>query len=84
MSIDWFRDLIICITGLVTTVVLIFIAVLFYSLYKRTKTILDAMQAGGVYHDDSQIDDLRIMRAHVEKPGRIHAQIMPLETTYAK
>jgi len=44
MSIDWFRDLIICISGLVVTGVLIFVAVLFYSLYRRTKTILDLMQ----------------------------------------
>ncbi len=45
MSIDWFRDLVICISGLVVTGVSIFIAVLFYSLYHRTKNILDSMQA---------------------------------------
>lgn len=48
MSISWFRDLIICITGLVTTGVLIFIAVLLYSLYRRTKTMLDSMQPKGI------------------------------------
>ena len=45
MSIDWVRDLIICIVGLVVAGVLIFIAVLSYSLYRRTKAILDSMQA---------------------------------------
>ena len=45
MSIDWFRDLIICISGLVAAGVLIFIAVLSYSLYRRTKAVLDSMLA---------------------------------------
>jgi len=45
MSIDWFRDLVICISGLVAAGVLIFIAVLLYSLYRRTRSILDSMQA---------------------------------------
>jgi len=48
------------------------------------KALLDSLQAGGVYHDDSQIDDLRIIRAHVEKPGRIQAEIIPLEKVYAE
>ena len=45
MGIDWYRDLIICISGLVVTVVLIFIAVLSYLFYRRTRTLLDSMQA---------------------------------------
>jgi len=45
MSIDWFRDLIICISGLVIAGVFIFIAVLLYSLYHRTSAILDSIQA---------------------------------------
>ena len=44
MSIDWFRDLIICISGLVATGVLILVAVLSYSLYRRTRSILDSME----------------------------------------
>ena len=44
MSIDWFRDLVISISGLVLVGVLIFIAVLSYSLYRRTKTILDSVK----------------------------------------
>ncbi len=44
MSIDWFRDLVICIFGLVATGVLVFIAVLSYSLYRRTKPILESIK----------------------------------------
>ena len=44
MGIDWFRDLIICILGLVATGVLIFIAVLLYSFYHRTRSILDSIE----------------------------------------
>ena len=45
MSIEWFRDLVICIWGLVTTGVLIFVAVLSYSLYRRTRPIIDSIKA---------------------------------------
>ena len=45
MSIDWFRDLVISISGLVLIVVLIFIAVLAYSLYRRIRSILDSVRA---------------------------------------
>ena len=45
MGIDWFRDLVICIFGLVGTVVLIFIATLVYKVYRRTKSILDSAKA---------------------------------------
>ncbi len=44
MSIDWFRDLVISIFGLVATGALIFIAVLSYSLYRRTRPILDSIK----------------------------------------
>ena len=44
MSIDWFRDLIISIFGIVATVVSIFIAVLAYSLYRRIKPILKSIK----------------------------------------
>ena len=39
------------------------------------KGLLDAMQAAGVYLDDSQIDDLHIIRAEVEKGGVIVAEV---------
>ncbi len=44
MSIDWFRDLAISISGLVLIGVLIFVAVLSFSLYRRAKAILDSMK----------------------------------------
>jgi len=45
MGIDWFRDLIICIFGLVAAGVLIFIAVLLFLLYRRVRAILDSVKA---------------------------------------
>jgi len=42
MSIDWFRDLILCIFGIVAAGVL---AVLLYLLYRRTRSILDSVKA---------------------------------------
>jgi len=45
MDIGWFRDLVICISGLVVTVVVIFIAVLAFALYRRVRPILDSVQA---------------------------------------
>ena len=44
MTIDWVRDLIICVVGVVATGVLIFVAVLSYSLYHRTRSILDSVK----------------------------------------
>jgi hypothetical protein len=45
MDIGWFRDLVICIWGLVMTVVVIFIAVLAYLLYSKMRLVLDSMKA---------------------------------------
>ena len=45
MGLEWLRDLVICILGLVAAGVLIFIAVLAYSFYHRTKPILDSVNA---------------------------------------
>jgi hypothetical protein len=45
MDIGWFRDLVICISGLVITVVVIFIAVLTYLLYSKIRPVLDSMKA---------------------------------------
>ena len=42
------------------------------------KSVLDSMQAAGVYLDDSQIDELTIIRASVEKGGVIVAEIEPI------
>lgn len=43
MSIEWLRDLAICIFGFVGTAVLIFVAVLSYLCYKMTKHALDSV-----------------------------------------
>jgi len=45
MDIAWFRDLVICISGLVVTVVVIFIAVLAYLLYTKAKSLMDSIKA---------------------------------------
>jgi predicted PurR-regulated permease PerM len=40
MGIEWLRDLVICILGIVTIIVLIFIAVLVSSLYRRSQSLI--------------------------------------------
>jgi len=45
MSIEWLRDVIICFSGLVVTGVLIVIAVVVYSFYRRVKAVLDSVEA---------------------------------------
>lgn len=45
MGIEWFRDLSITILGFVTTVVLIFTAVLAYRLYRTLQSILLLLKA---------------------------------------
>ena len=45
MDIGWFRDLVICISGLVITLVVIFIAVLAYLLFSKLRPILDSLRA---------------------------------------
>jgi hypothetical protein len=44
MGIEWFRDLFICILGVITIVVLIFIAVLAYSLYRRSQYLIGTVE----------------------------------------
>ena len=45
MSIEWLRDLAICILGFGATVVIIFIGVLAFLLYRRLRPILDSLKA---------------------------------------
>ena len=45
MSIDWFRDLAICILGFGATVVIIFIGILTFLLYRKLRPILDSIKA---------------------------------------
>ncbi len=43
------------------------------------KPVLDALEAAGVYENDSQIDEIRINRLHVEAPGCCDVTIQELE-----
>jgi len=45
VSIDWFRDLAICILGFGATVVIIFIGILAFLLYRKLRPILDSIKA---------------------------------------
>jgi len=45
MDIGWFRDLIICISGVVVMGVVIFVGVISYSFYHRTRVVLDSIEA---------------------------------------
>lgn len=43
------------------------------------KATLDGLEHAGVYHDDNQIDDLRIVRLRPEPPGRLKVVIEAIE-----
>lgn len=45
MDIGWFRDLVICIAGLVITGMVILIGVLSYLLYNRLRAVLNSVEA---------------------------------------
>jgi len=45
MDIAWFRDLIICISGVVAIVVLIMFAVLMVTIYRKSKSVLHSVEA---------------------------------------
>ena len=45
MSIEWFRDLVLCIFGLGALLVFIFIAVLAFKFYRRLAPVLDSLKA---------------------------------------
>lgn len=44
----------------------------------HVKAVLDALQYAGVFLDDSQIDELRVKRLHVESPGACDVTITEL------
>ena len=44
MDIAWFRDLIICITGVVAIVLLILLTVLVVTIYRKSKSILRSVE----------------------------------------
>ena len=43
------------------------------------KAALDAMGYAGIYGDDNQIDDLRVIRVDVMKPGCLEVEITEIE-----
>lgn len=43
------------------------------------KATLDALQHAGAYEDDSQIDELRVLRGNVRKPGGLWVRIEEIE-----
>lgn len=45
------------------------------------KALLDALQHAGCYEDDSQLDDLRIVRCEVRKGGSCVVVITPIESS---
>ena len=45
MSIEWFRDLVVCIFGLGATVAIVFIGVVVFLLYRKLRPILDSVKA---------------------------------------
>ena len=45
MSIEWFRDLVVCIFGLGATIAVIFLAVLAFILYRNLRPILDSLKS---------------------------------------
>ena len=55
VGIEWFRDLVICILGIVTIVVSIFIAVLCYLLYQKSRELIELMHS--VYQRSNSILD---------------------------
>ena len=42
------------------------------------KALEDAMTHAGVWKDDGQIDDLRVIRRGVESPGRVVVRVSPI------
>jgi len=68
MSLDWFRDLVICVLGLVTAGVLIFIAVLLYSLYHRARFILDSVK--------TTVRTIQVIFSYVEEVAKPVIQVV--------
>lgn len=44
MSIEWFRDLVLCIFGLSSTVVVLFIGLLVFICWRRVRPIIDSVK----------------------------------------
>lgn len=46
----------------------------------RLKSLLDAMQNAGLYGNDSQIDELHVMRAEIIKAGKAAVSIIEFKS----
>ena len=59
MGIDWYRDLVICISGLVFTAVVILLGVLAFLVYRKTRCVLDSIEATSdtIYEISSTVRD---------------------------
>jgi len=44
MNIEWFRDLVICILGIVSAVTLIIISVVLFRLYRKINSVLNSLK----------------------------------------
>jgi hypothetical protein len=44
MDIAWFRDLVICVWGLVATLLMIFIAILVFLLYRKVQVVIKSVE----------------------------------------
>ncbi len=45
MGIEWFRDVIICILGVITIIFLIFLSVLTYSIYRQSRYLMGIVES---------------------------------------
>ncbi|HJX04086.1 MAG TPA: hypothetical protein VJ488_05965 [Dehalococcoidia bacterium] len=45
MSIEWLRDLVICIYGIVGVIVLIFISVICFMLYRKAQNVMNSVKS---------------------------------------
>lgn len=71
MGLEWFRDLIICIYGIIGIIVCLLFAVIVYSLYRKIKNILskiEEMQQGvqGIVDDVKR--EIASMKAEMSRP----------------
>lgn len=59
MDISWFRDLVICVWGAVATLLVIFLAVIMFLLYRKAKVVLDSieMTSATIYRISSTVED---------------------------
>jgi hypothetical protein len=80
MDIGWLRDLVICISGLVITVVVIFMAVLAYALYRRIRPILDSMRAtSGTIQEITSIVKDEVVKPAVQLAALIRGIVQGIE-----